>query len=721
VRTKTNRTWQERLLVSLPFAIAVCGLAATLVLSDVLVRRDLAQLQARTEAEAKHVASQVRVGTLQAFDPLRRIGAWWLSQGRPLAPEDWDADARLFVRSLAGLELVTWTDARGESSWSVQPGVDTDPHALELPRADLKVALEAARRLNSFGVSRVFEIGGQPKLYACTPVFREGKVAGFIAGRYDVTGLIRAVLEGQLPNDYSVVVTANGREIPAVASSARVTWSGIARDERIEVANSYWSVRVVSSGSEVATLRRLVISFGVLVSILLYACAAMALVARRRATELADVNSLLLVENQERSRAEERIGELNRDLQRRLEEFRILLEVLPVGIAIAEDPACRNIWANRSMAGMLQVPVGRNISKSAQEADRQTYQFLQNGHEVPADDLPMQVAARTRAAVANQELDIVRSDGSTIHTLSYSAPVFDENGNVRGVIDACVDITDRKRAEEERQSFLARRRELEQRVERGEKYHSLALMAGGIAHDFNNLLTVIIGHANVLATDLPKFSDIGRSAADILAAANRAAELTSKLVAFTGHIWCDARPVNLSAEVFAMQPAMREMVPPATELRFDLCPDLPVVHAGISELQQVIHNLLENAAESLDGHPGIIEIRTSQCELSAGDLGILFPDQPLAAGRYVRLEVTDNGCGIPEEISGRIFDPFFTTKFVGRGLGLSAVQGIVRAHSGAIRVESSMHHGTRVEVVLPVEHSLEFKGLGDVYARPLLS
>jgi signal transduction histidine kinase len=192
-------------------------------------------------------------------------------------------------------------------------------------------------------------------------------------------------------------------------------------------------------------------------------------------------------------------------------------------------------------------------------------------------------------------------------------------------------------------------------------------------------------------------------------------------MAFTGHIWCDARPVNLSAEVSALHPAMREMAPPATELRFDLCPDLPVIHAGISEMQQVIHNLLENAAEALDGNPGVIEIRTSHCELSAGDLGILYPDQQLTEGRYVRLEVTDNGCGIPEEISGRVFDPFFTTKFVGRGLGLSAVQGIVRAHSGAIRVESSLHHGTRVEVVLPVVHALEFEGLGDEYARPSLT
>jgi signal transduction histidine kinase len=569
-------------------------------------------------------------------------------------------------------------------------------------------------------VSRVFESDGKPKLYACTPVIRAGKLVGFIAGLNDVTGLIRAVLEGQLPNNYSVVVTANGWQIP-VASSAQLTWSGVARDQPIVLYNSPWSVRVVSSGSEVATLRRLVISFGVLVSILLYACAAMALVARRRATELADVNSLLLVENQERSRAEERIGELNRDLQRRLDEFHVLLEVLPVGIAVAEDPLCRNIWANRSMAAMLQVPIGQNISKSAQEADKLTYQFLQNGSEVPADDLPMQIAARTRSAVANQELDIVRQDGSTIHTLSYSAPVFDENGNVRGVIDACVDITDRRRAEEERRSFLARRRELEQRVERAEKYRSLAQMAGGIAHDFNNLLTVIIGHANVLSMDLPASSGMSRSVADILAAANRAAELTSKLMAFTGHIWCDARPVNLSAEVSALHPAMREMAPPATELRFDLCPDLPVIHAGISEMQQVIHNLLENAAEALDGNPGVIEIRTSHCELSAGDLGILYPDQQLTAGRYVRLEVTDNGCGIPEEISGRVFDPFFTTKFVGRGLGLSAVQGIVRAHSGAIRVESSLHHGTRVEVVLPVVHALEFEGLGDEYARPSLT
>jgi len=697
VSTKSARFLRQ----ILPFAVAVCGLAATLLFSDALVKRELLQLEHRTQAESKHVAAQVRVGVLQAFEPLQRIAAWWHLEGRPLTPDDWNTDAQLFVSAHAGLEMLTWVDAKGTRSWSVRPNVETDPNSSDSPDAELQVALQAAQRLNSLVVSRLFEVDRKSKLYACTPVYREGKLAGFIAGLYDVSSLVRSVLDGQLPDDYSVVVTATGREIPAGASQPRNPRSSSGHETRIALGSTLWSVRVVPSGNEVDTLRRLTISFGVLVSILLYACAAMALVAKRRATELAAANQQLVVDNHERSRAEQRIGELNRDLQRRLDEFHVLLEVMPIGIAVAEDLECRRIWANRTMAEMLQARIGQNISKSAADAGKLTYRFLQKGQEVSADELPMQVAARTRKPVANQELEIVRQDGSALHTLSYAAPVFDEDGNVRGVIDACVDITDRKRAEEERRLFLIRRRELEQRVERAERYRSLALMAGGIAHDFNNLLTVIIGHGNFLLLDLPADSRIARSLADMLTAANRAAELTSKLAAFTGHIWCEARSVDLSAEVSDMRSVLGEMVPPTTDLQFDLAGDLPVIRAGIAELQQVVQNLLENAIEALNGHPGRIEIRTSQCALSAGDLDVLYPDQQLTPGRFVRLEVTDDGCGIPDEISARVFDPFFTTKFVGRGLGLSAVHGIVRAHGGAIRLESTLHHGTRVEVVFP--------------------
>ncbi|PWU08835.1 MAG: hypothetical protein C5B51_07150 [Terriglobia bacterium] len=685
-----------------PFAIAVCGLIATLLFADALVKRDLTQLQSRTQAESRHVAAQVRAGILQEFEPLRRMAAWWLLQGRPLTPDDWQSDAQLFVSERAGLEKLTWINANGKPAWSVRPNLAADPDAMETPDADLEAAFKAARQLNSLTVSRVFETEGKLHVYACTPVFREGRLAGFIAGLFNAAELVTAVVEGQLPDDYSITVSANGRQIPVKPHRASAKWAGFARETRISLGNSFWTVQVMPSGNEVATLRRLAVSFGVLVSILLYACVAMALVAKRKATELAGANQRLLVENQERRRAEERIGELNRDLERRLHEFRVLLEVLPIGIAVAEDPECRRIWANQSMADMLHVGVSQNISKSAEHSGELPYKFLNKGEEVPPDELPIQRAARTRQPVSGQELDIVRKDGSVLHTLSFAAPVL-ENGVVREVIDACVDITERKRAEEERRLFLDRRRELEQRVERAEKYRSLALMAGGIAHDFNNLLTVIIGHANFLALDFPPSSRLGHSVASMLASANRASELTSKLVAFTGHIWCDVQPLDISAEVSSMEESLRRKIPPAAVLQLDLAASLPRIYAGVSELQQVLHSLVENAAEALDGHPGKIEIRTSQCELSPNDLEILYPDQQLAPGRYVRLEVTDNGCGIPEEILTRIFDPFFTTKFVGRGLGLSAVQGIVRAHNGAIRVESTLHYGARVEIVLPVD------------------
>jgi signal transduction histidine kinase len=300
----------------------------------------------------------------------------------------------------------------------------------------------------------------------------------------------------------------------------------------------------------------------------------------------------------------------------------------------------------------------------------------------------MQIAARTKQPVANQYLDLVRSDGTVRHTLSYAAPLFDEHGRVRGVIDACVDITERK--------------QLEDRLQNAEKYQSLALMAGGIAHDFNNLLTVILGNAASVALTLPAKSKGRDSLDDLQIAATRAADLVAQLLAFTGRFWCEVHPVVLTTEIRKLTTRIREIVAPAAAIRYDLSFDLPPIQAGATELQQIVECLVANAAEALpEDDSGAIEIRTSRCELSDRDIQILYPDAQLAPGTYVRLEVSDNGCGIPDEILARVFDPFFTTKFVGRGLGLSAVQGIVRALGGAIRLDSSLHHGTRAEVIFP--------------------
>jgi signal transduction histidine kinase/sensor domain CHASE-containing protein len=689
VSTKIGIATHRWFFLLFPFALCLAALLSTFVLQDVLAKRDLLQLEMRTAAEANHVGAQLRTGVLQAFDALPRIGDWWLSQGRPLAPEDWEADARLFIRVEAGLKSVSWVMPDQKRSWTVRPGGSLRPDSFEQPAPELLSVVELARQRNALVVSPVFEVDGRSLVYGVVPLTRRGKLAGFVGGLYDVDELIRSVLAGQNPPDYSIVIAAEGSDIASIVSPERAAWSAGARAASVVIANAVWAVRLVPSASSVATLRRLVIGFGVLVSILVYACAAMAMTARMRAR---------------------RIAELNRDLQRGLQEFNTLLDVLPAGIAVAEDPECRNIWINRSMAAMLQVPFGENISKSFDGADKLTYQLRHDGVEVPAEELPMQTAARTRAPVANQELEIIRKDGSSIHTLSYAAPLLEENGAVRGVINSCVDITERKRAEEEQRSFLMRSRELEQRAERAEKYQSLALMAGGIAHDFNNLLTVIIGQAELLAMDLPKRGEMRSNLASLTSAANRAAQLTSRLLAFTGHIWCTASPIRLGEVVLAMQPAIRAMVPTSIELRYRLSSDLPVVPAGVPELQQVIQHLVENAVEAIGGKLGTIEILTNECELSVEQIEFLDPDHRLAAGSYVRLEIIDNGCGIPKEIATRIFDPFFTTKFTGRGLGLSATQGIMRAQGGAVRLESLQPSGTRAEVILPVNPSRNHTG-----------
>jgi signal transduction histidine kinase/sensor domain CHASE-containing protein len=644
-------------------------LAATLAGARFVARRDSNDVRLHTDAEARHVAAQVKVGLSQAFDPLQKIGAWWLLQGRPLAPEDWDEDAKLFVNTRARIQLVVWLDPKGSRSWTVRPGSQPSLATKQASDPALLSALAAARSSNTTALSPVFDQDGRSMLYACAPVRKGEKLAGYIAGLYDVEQLIRTQLQSQLPDEYSITVTADGRDFRVVPSKRSKAPAEFRLRQPVPIANAMWAVTVAPYTVGASTLQQSVMGFGVLASVLLFICATVAQRSRR---------------------AEREAARLNRELQQKLEEFQTLLAVLPVGIAVAEDPECRRIWTNKALAAMLKVPEHANISQSVADAVRPPYRTLRNGMDVPPEELPMQVAARTHAPVANESLDIVRRDGSVLHTLSYSAPLFDEKGKVRGVINACVDITERTL--------------LTDRLQQAEKYQSLALMAGGIAHDFNNLLTIIIGNAACVAADAQPNSSIEARVADLRTAADRAAQLVAQLMAFTGRFWCEMKPVLLSAQIADMMPHLREMVPPSVEIRCDLAPDLPLVRAGRTELLHVMDSLISNAVEALEKREsGSIEIRTRRCNLSERDIQVFYPDRQLVPGRYVRLEVSDTGCGIPDEILNRIFDPFFTTKFVGRGLGLSAVQGILRALGGAIRLDSTLHHGTQVELVLP-EH-----------------
>jgi PAS domain S-box-containing protein len=262
------------------------------------------------------------------------------------------------------------------------------------------------------------------------------------------------------------------------------------------------------------------------------------------------------------------------------------------------------------------------------------------------------------------------------------------------VMGTLQDITERKQAEETR-------RQLESQLQYAQKLESLGVLAGGIAHDFNNILAAIRAQADLALASL----DPGAPSVDIMAeiktATQRAADLTRQILAYAGRNQFRLEPVSLSHVVEEMQKMLAVAVSKKTSLEYALAPDLPTTLADASQLRQVVMNLLVNASEALGEANGMVCITTRLVHADADHpLQATFGDA-LPAGPYVCLEVADTGCGMDEATMQRIFDPFFTTKFTGRGLGLATVQGIVRAHQGAIQVSSEPGRGTQIRVFLP--------------------
>ncbi|HVU17398.1 MAG TPA: transporter substrate-binding domain-containing protein [Candidatus Didemnitutus sp.] len=255
------------------------------------------------------------------------------------------------------------------------------------------------------------------------------------------------------------------------------------------------------------------------------------------------------------------------------------------------------------------------------------------------------------------------------------------------------DITARKLAETENDA-------LQRKMLETQKLESLGVLAGGIAHDFNNLLTAILGNASLLQMDLAKDGPKSAQVGKILVATRRAADLCRQLLAYAGKGAVVVERLNLS-RVVQDTTRLLELSLHHAELTFALAPSLPSVEADVSQLRQVIMNLVLNAAEALGDKPGRINVSTRTVVLKARELRDALPGGSPPPGEYVCLEVSDTGCGMTPEVRAKIFDPFFTTKFTGRGLGLAAVLGIVRTQHGALTVMSTPGQGSTFAIYLP--------------------
>jgi PAS domain S-box-containing protein len=368
------------------------------------------------------------------------------------------------------------------------------------------------------------------------------------------------------------------------------------------------------------------------------------------------------------------------------QRFRTLAEQVPVSVWLTDSQG-QVVYRNQSAAELMGedvvfLPMDRMAG--VHPADRQKV-------------LDVWQAGRAAGAAIEIEVRYRPPDGGDYRWLMLRAtPRYDPDGELLGYIGCATDLTEVKEAEEER-------RKLDARVQHIQKLESLSSLAGGVAHDFNNILMGVLGNAELMMMELPDHSPLREYLEDIESSATRAADLAHKMLAFSGHASFMLKEIDLTEAVAAAMPIARAGAPPGVELEESLDEDLPPIHGDESGLLQLVAALVQNAVEASQETQGRVTVKTETVDLDRGFLDECYRvEYELEPGTYTSLEVADTGHGMTDETRERMFEPFFSTRFAGRGLGLAASLGIIRAHRAAVRVRSAPGEGTRVQVLFPL-------------------
>jgi PAS domain S-box-containing protein len=398
-----------------------------------------------------------------------------------------------------------------------------------------------------------------------------------------------------------------------------------------------------------------------------------------RTVDLLEANRALRQEIAERKQTEDALRESE-------ERFRSLFASVGSVAVQGYDPDGTIHYWNRSSETLYGYTTAEALGRNIVDL------IVPDEHRKDVADAIRQMA-KTGQPVPPAELELRRKDGTRVLVYSSQTLVtIPGRGPELFCID--IDISSRKKAEEEKL-------ELERRLLHTQKLESLGVLAGGIAHDFNNLLLAILGNLDVALRTLEPKSPARENIEHALKATNRSADLTRQILAYSGKGRFVVKVLDLSELVTENADLLRATIPKNVTLRINARNGLPLVEGDRAQLQQVVMNLITNASDAIGQDAGTITITTG---IDYFDDAFLHQNrlvEPPPAGNFVFLEVVDTGCGMDQETLRRLFDPFFTTKEMGRGLGMSAILGIVRGHGGAIHVNSVVGMGTSIRVLIP--------------------
>ena len=377
----------------------------------------------------------------------------------------------------------------------------------------------------------------------------------------------------------------------------------------------------------------------------------------------------------------------------RATELQAMMDAAPAVILVAHDPECRHITGNRTAYELMRQAPGTNLSLAAPEGERPTNRrVVQDGVEVSLSEMPLHKAALTGQPWRNYEIDVEFADGSSIDLLGNVEPLLDEEGASRGAVAVLSDITERKRAEQEKLR-------LQQELARAQKMELVGRLAGGIAHDFNNMLSTVVMYADSALDELPEGHSAAEDIGAIRHAAKKAVAIGHQLMTFSGKQMLEIEIFSLNEVIEDDLKLLSRLIGEDIKVVFEPGPGLGLVRADRGQLAQILINLAVNSRDAMpEGGTLTIETATVEFEQSQPQ-----DDREVNPGTWVVLTVRDSGVGMDAETLSRIFEPFFTTKTVGKGtgLGLSVIYGIVNQNDGFVRVASQPGGGTEFKIYLP--------------------
>jgi PAS domain S-box-containing protein len=339
------------------------------------------------------------------------------------------------------------------------------------------------------------------------------------------------------------------------------------------------------------------------------------------------------------------------------------------------------LWANKTAADSVGKLRSQMIGKKCHS--------LWADSDKPCEGCPTIKAFKTKKS---EQITMVTPDGRVWE--EKGEPVFDAQGGLIGVVEIALDITERVRAEEERES-------LRSQLLQAQKMEAIGTLAGGVAHDFNNLLQIALGYSEILLNDKSPDHPDYRNLHTINTSARRGADLVQRLMVFSRKGDTKPRALNLNHEVTQVKKLLDRTIPKMITIELSLESWLPIINADPVQVEQILLNLAINAKDAMPESGGKLTIETRNVTLDEEYCRVYLQAKP---GHYVMLSVSDTGHGMTQETVQHIFEPFFTTKGVGKGtgLGLAMVYGIMKHHEGFINCYSEIGHGTTFRIYFPV-------------------